>query len=111
MAKANVHQFPVKIQRQPLTREDAALVKGMLQRGDIQSEIAAYFGGANSGRISEINTGQRFADVKPAPLSALPPPGPYPIGRSGLRARQTLEALGELIKQALKDIETYEGLS
>jgi hypothetical protein len=39
MAKANVHQFPVKIQRQPLTREDAALVQGMLQRGDIQSEL------------------------------------------------------------------------
>lgn len=58
-----------------LTAADAAIVKGMIARGDLQSDIAAYFR-TNSGRISEINTGQTFLDVPPAPISALPPSEP-----------------------------------
>lgn len=53
-----------------------ALVKGMLARGDRQSDIAACFL-INSGRIAEINTGARSPNVKAAPLDALPPAGPY----------------------------------
>ncbi len=61
-----------------LSGEDAALVKGMLDRGDRQSDIAARFR-VNSGRISEISTGQKFAEVRAAPLDLLPP---LPVGES-----------------------------
>lgn len=54
-----------------LSAEDAAIVKGMLARGDLQSDIASYFR-TNSGRISEINTGKRHADVIPADAQVLP---------------------------------------
>jgi hypothetical protein len=47
----------------------------MIARGDLQSDIASYFR-TNSGRISEINTGQKFVNVPPAPRSALPPAEP-----------------------------------
>lgn len=62
-----------------LTAADAAIVKGMLRRGDRQSDIAAYFR-VNGGRISEINTGKTHADVEAASCDQLPPPGPYHIG-------------------------------
>lgn len=61
-----------------LTAADAALVKGMLYRGDRQSDIAAYFG-VNSGRISDIATGRTFSWVTSAPAASLPPPGPYVV--------------------------------
>jgi hypothetical protein len=54
----------------------ASLVKGMLLRGDKQSDIAACFL-LNIGRVSEINTGERFADAPTAPAEGLPPPPPY----------------------------------
>ncbi len=59
-----------------LSRTDAAIVKGMLARGDRQSDIAAYFK-VNGGRISEVNTGRMFAGVTPATPTELPLPGPY----------------------------------
>jgi hypothetical protein len=42
-----------------LTEEDAAVIKGMLMRGDRQHDIAAWFG-VNGGRIGEVACGQRF---------------------------------------------------
>lgn len=63
-----------------LSDEDAALIKGMLIRGDRQHDIAAWFG-VNGGRIAEIATEITFTMVKPAPLESLPPRGPYPSGR------------------------------
>lgn len=59
-----------------LSRRDAAIVKGMLARGDRQSDIAAFFK-VNGGRISEVNTGRSFPDVAPASPMELPLPGPY----------------------------------
>jgi hypothetical protein len=59
-----------------LSERDAAIVKGMLARGDRQSDIAAFFK-VNSGRICEVNTGMKFADVPAASPDQLPPPGPY----------------------------------
>jgi len=53
--------------------DDAAIVKGMLERGDRQSAIAAYFGGINQGRVAEISTGQKFKEVPPALPDRLPP--------------------------------------
>lgn len=62
-----------------LNADDAAIIKGMLERGDRQHDIAAWFG-VNSGRVAEIATGQQFANVDPA-ASQLPPVGPYPGAR------------------------------
>jgi len=56
-----------------LTEADAAIIKGMLMRGDRQHDIAALFG-VNGGRIAEIATGKKFAGVPAASASALPEP-------------------------------------
>ena len=45
-----------------LMASDAAIIKKRLKRGDMQSRIAADFD-VNIGRISEINTGKKFANV------------------------------------------------
>jgi hypothetical protein len=58
------------------SEEDAALIKGMLLRGDPQHHIAAWFG-FNPGRIAEVKLGRRHPDVPAAPPEMLPPPGPY----------------------------------
>ena len=65
----------MKTYKPQLTAADAAIAKGMLARGDYQSDIAAFFR-TNPGRISEINTGRRFADVKASALTELPPRDP-----------------------------------
>ena len=59
---------------------DAAVIKGMLARGDRQHDIAAWFG-VNGGRIAEIAIGARFRSAPVAPTTDLPPPGPYFSGR------------------------------
>jgi hypothetical protein len=59
-----------------LTDQDAAIIKGMLARGDAEHHIAACFG-VNGGRIADIATGKKFANVPPAPQAALPAAGPY----------------------------------
>jgi hypothetical protein len=61
-----------------LSAADAALVKGMLARGDRQSDVAAYFK-VNAGRVSEVNTGKSHRYVAAAPAHLLPPPGPYDV--------------------------------
>jgi hypothetical protein len=91
------------------TASDAALIRGMLARGDKQSDIAAFFG-INGGRISEINTGKRHPKAVAAPADELPPPGPYLIGRTSSKAREALFALRDLINETLTEIDFYEGL-
>ena len=46
-----------------LTETQAALIKGMLKRGDKQSDIAAWFR-CNAGRIAEVNKGWRHPKVR-----------------------------------------------
>lgn len=88
---------------------EISIIKGMIIRGDTQSHIAAYFGNANGGRISEINTGKKGVGIPAAPVGELPPPGPYfTSGRASIRAKETLRALRELIDGALADIESFE---
>lgn len=48
-----------------ITPEMAAIIKARLLVGDLQHDIAADLR-INQGRISEINTGKRFANVPPA---------------------------------------------
>jgi hypothetical protein len=89
----------------------AALIKGMIRRGDPQSDIAACFL-VNGGRISEINTGKRFYHVEAALPEELPPPGPYPspyelhaVGAGLWAVRVVLEHTREKINLALAAIE------
>ena len=83
-----------------LSAANAALIKGMLLRGDRQHDIAAWFG-VNAGRIAEIAAGSRFSDIDPAPPDVLPPPGPYPKVREAVAA---IEALA-VAKRALSAVE------
>ena len=83
-----------------LTRGDAALVKGMLHRGDRQHDIASWFG-VNGGRIAEISTRIKFADVL-MQNDRLPPAGPYLTGKQGHHAKI---ALNELLTE-FESIET-----
>jgi hypothetical protein len=86
-----------------ITDDEAAVIKGMLERGDKQQWIAAWFGGeVNSGRVAEINTGAKFADVKPAPPDKLPPVGPYTSGRSAHRALIALGPVKAAIDRAIE---------
>lgn len=55
--------------RQPsrsLTPIDVAIIKNRIQKGEFFNRIAADFD-VNPGRISEIKTGKRFADIPPTP--------------------------------------------
>lgn len=89
-----------------MTASDAAVIKGMIARGDRQHDIAAWFG-VNSGRIAEIATGAKFGSVECASANSLPPPGPYPSGRF---AQETANAVAEArdalvtAERALRDI-------
>jgi hypothetical protein len=53
--------------------KDAEIVLGMLQRGDKQHDIAAYFG-ENPGRIIDVKFARkpRYVGLKPAPAHRLP---------------------------------------
>lgn len=87
-----------------LTARDAALVKAMLERGDRQHDIAAWFG-VNGGRIAEIATGHAFPEVQAAPSANLPPPGPYPSGRDTMVAMEALIAAKEAIEAAVSSLQ------
>jgi hypothetical protein len=93
-----------------ITAEDAAVIKGMLARGDKQQWIVAWFGGElNPARIVEIKKGKeaigkRFATVKPAPHEKLPPIGPYPSGRSAHRALVALGPVKAAIERAIRQL-------
>ena len=59
-----------------LTASDAALIRGMVRRGDRHHDIAAFFG-VNQGRVAEIKDGTRFPGIPAADEEELPPQGPY----------------------------------
>ena len=89
-----------------LTDQDIAIIKGMLDRGDKQQWIVAWFGGDfNSGRIAEINTGQRGSNVPAAPRSKLPPIGPYVSGQSAHRALLALGPVKAALERSLTAID------
>lgn len=72
-----------------LSAADAALIKGMLRRGDRQHDIAAWFG-VNGGRVAEIAVGARFGEVQVANAAELPPRGPYPKAAQAFAVAETL---------------------
>ncbi|PZU59748.1 MAG: hypothetical protein DI552_05345 [Brevundimonas sp.] len=81
-----------------LDETDAAIVKGMLSRGDRQHDIAAWFG-VNGGRIGEIASGKKFRDIPPAAADLLPPAGPY-LRREAAVMREALEKARTALAQA-----------
>ena len=88
-----------------ITDDDAAVIKGMLARGDKQQWIVAWFGGDfNPGRVAEISTGAKFAHVEPAPRSRLPPIGPYVSGQSAHRALLALGPVKAAIDRAIREL-------
>jgi hypothetical protein len=74
-----------------LSDREAAIVKGMLARGDRAHDVASWFG-VNSGKIAEIATGGRFANVPASPAEELPPPGPYVPLCDAARIQQAIDA-------------------
>jgi hypothetical protein len=58
----------------PLTNKEMEIVVGMINRGDKQHDVAAWFG-ENSGRIPEILNGDH-GNFTAAPADQLPPKGP-----------------------------------
>lgn len=89
-----------------LTDTDAAVVKGMLLRGDRQHDVAAWFG-VNGGRVAEIATGARFDSIAAAPFEKLPPSGPYPCGREATAAIEAVEAARKAVAAAEEIIRAY----
>jgi len=86
-----------------LTDKDAAIVKGMLARGDRQHDIAAWFG-VNGGRIAEVSTGDNFGSVA-AVHKNLPPAGPYMTGKGSSRAKGQLESIKSKLTELLEEVE------
>lgn len=89
------------------------MVKGMILRGDRQSDISAYFS-INQGRVYEIRSGQRFKDVPPAEYAQLPPPGPYVVVSRVVHERAqvaeaTLTKIIAIMELATADIRTKVG--
>jgi hypothetical protein len=82
-----------------LDADEVAIVKGMLNRGDRQHDIAAWFG-VNGGRIAEIANEKKHKEIKPK-TKGLPPPGPYLAGKDAEAAIIALEAAQETIASAL----------
>ncbi len=91
-----------------LDESDAALIKGMLTRGDRQHDIAAWFG-VNSGRIAEVATGATFSMVPEAKSEDLPPPGPYPKAAQAMEAIAALEQAKNALAKAESTIRQFAG--
>lgn len=88
-----------------LNSKDAAIIKGMLARGDRQHDIAAWFG-VNGGRIGEINTGKSFPQVAPI-HDDLPPVGPYLSGRSSTAAREAIKVTIKELREMAQRLDQH----
>ena len=75
-----------------LDANDAAIVRGMLARGDRDHDIAASFG-VNQGRIAEVKKEEKFPGVPAADAALLPPKG-----APGVKGRRLRDAVGAALK-------------
>lgn len=97
------HKSPRAARISPtLTPEVVALAKGMLSRGDRQSDISAYFG-FNQGRLYDIRHNPKFAGVAAALPCNLPESGPYVVVPK-LRHERATAAAG-MIEQVMRVME------
>jgi hypothetical protein len=84
-----------------LSHQDTCLVKGMLERGDRQHDIAAYFG-VNGGRIGEVASGDNpYPSATPANEDVLPPAGPY-------LTKYALQSVIDSLNEAIEAIDLAE---
>ncbi|MFA6295730.1 MAG: hypothetical protein WC666_04965 [Candidatus Paceibacterota bacterium] len=76
--KNNTYDNPERVERSSyqVSASNAAIIKAMLVRGDVNQDIAAWFG-INSGRVSEIKSGILYPEILAASPENLPPRGPY----------------------------------
>lgn len=86
-----------------LSEKDASIVKGMLNRGDRQHDIASWFG-VNGGRIAEISVRKKFANVLMT-RDNLPPEGPYLTGKELFNAKNRILEQNEKLQNLLADLE------
>jgi hypothetical protein len=77
----------------PAMPHDAAIIRGMVERGDKSQHICAYFD-ANPGRISEVRTEYRFPGVPAAPPDRLPPRWPQMMQTPQAQQAVTVEVTG-----------------
>ena len=77
----------------------------MLERGDRQHDIAAWFG-VNPGRIAEVKAHELFPEAQPASPEELPAPGPYLSGRAAAAAVQALNEAKNALDLVRARIET-----
>lgn len=84
-----------------LTAQDAAIVKGMLARGDRQHDVAAYFG-VNSARIAEIANGDKFPNMVPEDLGKLPQPLDPRLYRLAVGTDCNIESDGDLFLKLIQ---------
>jgi len=89
-----------------LSPEDVSIAKGMLLRGDRQHDIAAWFG-VNGGRVAEISTRQKHAEISIS-RENLPPQGPYLSGKDSSYAHSGLFEVRERISAMIKDNKTTQ---
>jgi hypothetical protein len=79
---------------------ETQIVKGMLDRGDRQHDIASYFG-VNGGRIAEISTGNcDYPTAQPCSEDKLPPSGPYVGAKTVFEIKESLLDAVALIEAA-----------
>lgn len=84
-----------------LTHRDTCIVKGMLNRDDMQHDIAAYFG-VNGGRIGEVASSKNdYPNAQPTPEQDLPPPGPY-------LSRYALQSVIDTLNEAIEALDLAE---
>nr|WP_319246971.1 hypothetical protein [uncultured Celeribacter sp.] len=79
---------------------ETQIVKGMLNRGDKQHDIASYFG-VNGGRVAEVATGKGdYPTAEAFPEEKLPPAGPYVGAKTVFEIKEILAEAKELIEGA-----------
>jgi hypothetical protein len=93
-----------------MTTEQAAIAKGLLARGEKQHDIAAFLG-VNGGRIAEIKTGVKFADVKPAVKKDLPTSADMASGHALFLAEQAIHRAMLGLQQALAYVQDMKSKS
>lgn len=64
--------MPSKNKSPKLTEQTAAHIKWLWKNTPLnQAQIAAELGAINQGRVSEVITGHRYAEVQPQPLGGI----------------------------------------
>ncbi len=90
-----------------LTNQDARVILGMIERGDRDHDIAAWFG-VNQARIQEVKNGA-FGSSNAAAPETLPPKGPP--GLKGRQIRVTVEkALNALTQHGAAGVNDAIGI-